>query len=138
MKHENDGACAKCQEIFDKYPGFYLPLRWWFSLVQLNNPAFHCAEAGRGKIEQEILFAKGRSRARWGQSAHNANIAFDSFFLVDGQYSLDRKLYESIEPEIPDFISWYGSPRASFPEVPHFECKGWKKLLAIGDVRLVE
>ena len=138
MKHENDGACAKCQEIFDKYHGFYMPLREWFELMQLKYPEFHCAEAGRGKVAQTAFFVSGRSRAEYGKSAHNANAAIDTFFMVNGLYTLDQNRYDEVVKSLPDFIRWYGAPGSPFYERPHFEVLNWKSLLKQGDLELVE
>jgi hypothetical protein len=138
MSHVNNGACEKCIEIIEKYPGFNDQLKSWFLMMQAKTVNFHCANAGRGEIEQESYFQKGASKAHWGQSSHNYNCAIDTFFMVDGAYSLDKELFAEIAPEIPDYISWYGAPDAKFYELPHFEIKEWRKLMAAGEVNLVE
>ncbi len=138
MKHLNDGNCAKCRSIFLKYPGFNQNLWNWFKLVQAKHKNFHAAEAGRGKIDQEADFHRGASKSHWGESAHNFNAAVDTFFLVDGNYSLDEKLFQQIEPEIPLSIEWYGAPGAKFYERPHFQVRGWKVLRDKGQLKLVE
>lgn len=138
MIHVNDGACIKCEEIMNKYAGFVNQLKEWFLFMQAKYPMFHTCDAGRGKREQELFLAKGASKARWGQSSHNYNAALDTFFLVDGKYSLDQKLYDSIAPEVPAFISWYGAPGAKFYERPHFEIKTWREMVGAGEIKLVE
>lgn len=138
MTHTNDGACKKCLDIMDKYPGINPQLKSWFLMAQAVYWNFHCADAGRGEYDQEAYFAKGASKARWGQSSHNYNAAIDTFFLVDGAYSLDKDLYNQLAAEIPDYISWYGAPDAKFYELPHFEITEWRKLVAAGEASLVE
>lgn len=138
MSHVNNGACDKCAEIMNKFPKFNLQLKGWFLIVQAKHTNFHCADAGRGELDQEAYFAKGASKAHWGQSSHNYNCAMDTFFLVNGAYSLDKALYAEIAAEIPEYISWYGAPDAKFRELPHFEIREWRKLLIAGEISLVE
>ena len=138
MPHLNDGKCQKCAEIFDKYPGFYKPLRDWFNSKQSQNPDFHINCAGRGHVEQESDYARGATRAHFGQSAHNYNCAIDCWFLIDGQYNLDESRFKQIAIDLPGSIQWYGLPGAVFPERPHFELKNWSlQRLSLG-LELVE
>lgn len=137
-KHENNGACLRCLEIFARFPHFNSDLFNWFLMIQAKFPDFHISEAGRGKIQQEQDFNEGESHAHWGESAHNYNCAFDSFFLINGKYTLEKILYDKISPEIPDFVNWYGMPTAVFYERPHFEKADWRELLKAGLVKLVE
>lgn len=136
--HLNNGACDHCREIIEKFPGFEQRLQGWFHLIQAKFHNFHIAEAGRGKIIQEVYFNKGASRAHWTQSAHNWNAAIDTFWLVDGAYSLENSLYAQIQTEIPDFIEWYGARDAIFYERPHFEIKNWAELALQDLLKLVE
>jgi hypothetical protein len=138
LSHVNTGSCQKCLDIMNRYVGFNAQLKSWFCLVQAKHWSFHCADAGRGKVEQETYFARGASRAQYGQSSHNFNVGLDTFFLVEGEYSLDKKLYALISPEIPKHIVWYGAPGAKFYELPHFELADWRGLLIKGLVKLVE
>ena len=138
MKHLNDGACQHCLEIINRFPNFDAELLTWFLMVQAAFPDFHIAEAGRGRQLQDEDFAHGLSKASYGESAHNYNLAFDTFFLVDEKYSLDPKLYAALVPEIPDHIEWYGAQGAVFYERPHFEKRNWKYLRAQGLLKLVE
>jgi len=138
MKHDNNGWCAKCEEILNRYPGFDQYLRNWFTLIHAKFQDFHISCAGRGHDEQETLFLKGATRAHWGQSAHNWNKAFDGFFLIDGEYNLDRARFDEIAKELPAYIDWYGSPGQAFPELPHFENAYWKGQRDEGLIQLVE
>lgn len=138
MKHDNSGACGHCKEIMNKYPGLDEDLRQWFAETQRQFTNFHIAEAGRGREAQEDDFNHGRSRAHYGESAHNWNSAIDCFFIVDGVYSLDESLFKIVTANLPSFIEWYGSANAKFYERPHFEKKNWKELADQGLLWLVE
>ena len=138
IHHENTGNCQECEIIFNRYPGFNSSLRNWFKIIQGKYPEFHIAEAGRGEAQQELYFARKVTRAHWLESAHNFNTAIDTFFLIDGKYSLDTSHYEFIEPEIPDFISWLGRKGSPYFELPHFEVKAWKTLRDEGLAKPVE
>lgn len=137
-KHDSSGACPHCLEIINKYPGFDEDLLHWFQSVQKKFTNFHVAEAGRGREVQEDDFDRKASKAHYGESAHNYNCALDTFFMIDGAYSLDEGQFKRIAVNLPSFIEWYGAPGASFPERPHFEKVGWKELAAQGLVSLVE
>jgi len=138
MKHLNNGRCEKCQEIMNKYPGINALLKAWFEDVQEKNPDFHCSDAGRGYLDQELYFQRKSSLAHFGESAHNYNAAIDTFFLIDGKYCVDLDQYvKHIEPEIPDWLQW-GHNWEHFSETPHFEIKAWRTLREFGGVKLVE
>jgi hypothetical protein len=131
VKHKNDGKCAKCTEIMNRYDGLYGPLRSWFTDLQARHPEAHVACAGRGEIDQESLFKKKATRARFGKSAHNYNAALDLF--ENGGLDLSD-IYELewftrvIAPAIPPWMEWYGKPGSSFFELPHVEVKNWRVL----------
>lgn len=137
IKHVNNGKCPKCALIFDKYKGFHPGLRAWFEGVQLAHPEAHVSSAGRGKLEQELFFKQGSSRAKYGQSAHNYNAAIDIFKLhmngaewpkpwfTDVVGAAVKKLNENPS----DFkLKWYGEPGSKFYELPHVEIKDWASL----------
>lgn len=137
--HLNNGNCGKCDEIFDKYPDFHEGLRSWFKRFQAAHPEAHISCAGRGKADQEAEFLAKRSRARFGQSSHNCNCAIDIFCIIACLSIYDRGWFNTVlEPEIPEFIEWYGRPNSVFPELPHCEVKEWKGLFAQDLVKLVE
>jgi hypothetical protein len=94
--HSNSGNCLGCAKIFNKYDGFYEPLKDWFFKIQAKYPDFHACCAGRGQVDQEAFFAKGASDAHWLSSAHNFNSAVDTFFLIDGNACFDGHLYNKI------------------------------------------
>lgn len=140
MKHENNGHCVKCAEIFDHYRGFNETLRHWFESFQLMHPEAHISCAGRGHIDQEVQFQKGASRAHWGQSAHNWNAAIDVFAMIQGAGTIYPLawFHTVLGPMIPDFLEWYGKPGAKFPELPHIEIKGWRAEAQAGRLFLVD
>lgn len=126
--HTNNGSCLGCAKIFNRYPGFNKPLLEWFFNVQEKHPEFHTNCAGRGKIDQEACFDRGASKAHWLESAHNFNLAIDTFFQINGVYNVSKELYEPIVKDLPNFIDWYGRPDALFRETPHFQIKDWRRL----------
>ena len=95
----------------------------------------------RSNAEQERLFAQGRTapghvvtRARAGQSAHNATTAngtpaakaFDIGVLLNGKYDAEGKsddwhIAGTVGMELG--LNWYGQPGAPFKEMPHFQLK---------------
>lgn len=139
--HENNGNCPGCEKIFNRYPHFYKPLKDWFKALQAKHHEAHISCAGRGRQEQEDAYARGASRAHWGESAHNYNAAIDIF-----EQSGDRKnIYERawfasvIAPNLPDFLDWYGQAGVSgFRELPHVEVKYWSGLAQKKILKLVE
>ena len=85
------------------------------------------------------MFQEKKSRARYGESAHNWNAALDTFIMEPGKDLYDREWYEKhFAPEVPDFLRWYGAPGSKFYERPHIEVRDWEKLAAKGELKLVE
>lgn len=138
VKHRNNGECQYCVEIRDKFPNFNNELWIWFSDTQKIIPDFHISCAGRGQIDQEMLYMKGASRAHWTMSAHNWGAALDTFFMCDLNNLWPTKRYAALSLGIPTTINWYGKIGSTFPELPHFELKNWRILRDQGDLRLCE
>ena len=139
LKHQNNGQCLKCKELFEKFPGFNQKVRGWFVMFQAKHPEAHISCAGRGLSDQEAAKASGASRASFGKSAHNWNSAIDLFVIKAQTDIYDKKWFtEVVAPEIPYFLNWYGAPGASFPELPHIELREWQGLKIAGELRLVE
>lgn len=130
MPHTNNGNCEKCDQIFDKYAGFNIELRKWFKEFQKEHPEAHISCAGRGEKDQNDLFIAGRTRAKFGQSAHNYGAAIDVFCVMEHSDSIyDLHWFKTVlSPEIPEWLNWYGRPHAPFPELPHIEIANWKDL----------
>jgi hypothetical protein len=139
-RHENNGNCAKCDELFNKYPSFFKPLRDWFKALQAKHPEAHISCAGRGKKEQEEAYDNRRSRAHWGESAHNYNAALDLFEMQGKREDIyELAWFNSIvSPNIPDSLNWYGRPDSRFFELPHVEVKNWQSLAKKKVIKLVE
>jgi hypothetical protein len=140
MKHENNGACPKCKEIIDRYPGFHPGLREWFESLQKELPEVHTSEAGRGAARQFECLKSGASKAKFGKSAHNYNAALDLFELSGDIKNIYEKKWfnEKLAPRLKDSIEWYGKKGAPFFELPHVELKGWRQLVKDGKLKLVE
>ena len=132
MSHLNNGSCPKCFEITKTFPGFSLVLWNWFYNFQAKHPEFHLSEAGRGRERQEQMFRDKKSRAHWLESAHNFNLAIDTFVMLQSGESFD--LYDKdwyfgvLKPELPEYLAWLGES-IRFPELPHIEIKEWRKLV---------
>jgi len=138
-KHENNGNCPKCNELFEKYPGFDMSMRQWFADVQGVVPEAHISDAGRGRDDQEAYFQRGASKAHFGQSAHNYNAAIDVFEIRNGKATWDKAWYNSkIAPKLNSSLVWYGKPGSKFFELPHIELKGWKEMAQEGALGLVD
>jgi hypothetical protein len=140
MKHENSGNCARCNEIFDTFAGFDSVLFAWFKTLQYKHPEAHISCAGRGHIDQEVLFTRGATRAHWMQSAHNWNCAIDLFVNFPGSNNIYPAawFHNTLAQELTDDLEWYGSPASRFFELPHVQRRGWKDLAKDGKLRLVE
>ena len=143
VRHVNNGSCPKCQLILDRYPGFYEPLADWFVGLQSKHPEAHISCAGRGYEEQQTLLHGKRSRAKYGESAHNYNAAID-IFENGGRdpsniYELEWYI-DVIRPNLQSWLVWYGSPeyRHVFFELPHIEIRNWKRMRDSGLLTLVE
>lgn len=135
--HQNNGNCPGCAKIMSRYPGFYLNLGSWFRLFQARYKEAHISCAGRGQQDQEALFMRGVTRAKWGHSAHNYNCAIDIF--VNGPTLYPVEWFKQIlKPELPNWVTWYGESGSEFYELPHVEIRGWKELARQGQVTLVE
>lgn len=138
MSHKNNGNCQGCLDKFNRYPGFSEFLQTWFFEKQFKTPTLHVANAGRGRAEQEEYFSRGASRAHFGESAHNWNCAVDTFFQIDGRYSVDRDLYLPVVQDLDMRVVWYGEKGAAFPETPHLEIANWRAMRDQGLLKLVE
>lgn len=131
MAHENTGVCKSCVKLINRYPNFHPDLAKWFWDLQTKNPEVHTSCAGRGYLEQEAAFDNESSRAHFGQSAHNYNMALDLFQLTpDNEARFDISWYEEvIWPELQPWLLWYGN-EGPYREYPHVEVRNWKGLLS--------
>lgn len=142
IKHKNDGDCAKCKEVMNKFPDMNQYLRKWFMDFQKLNPEAHISCAGRGAAEQANAKDAGKSRAAFGESAHNYNCAIDIFVQDFKNYPNDiypkKWFQEKIAGKIPYALKWYGEPGSAFFELPHIEVREWRGLKVTGEAKLVE
>ena len=139
MSHENNGKCPHCQHLLEKYQGTHPVLKSWFEQLQELHPEAHISCAGRGEKEQEEAFIDGRSRAHFGDSAHNWCCAIDLFVMKDGLNIYDKTWFDTVlAPLIPATIEWYGRPGSDFYELPHCEIKAWRLLRDKGLIKLVD
>lgn len=139
LKHQNNGNCPKCKELFDAFPNFDKKVRGWFILFQAKHPEAHISCAGRGFKEQEDKKLSGNSNAHYGQSAHNYNCAIDLFVQLPNVNLYDKDWFKkTVAAEVPYFLNWYGTPDAAYPELPHIELREWRGLKSAGQIALVE
>lgn len=137
--HDLTGSCQSCIKIIQRYPDFHRELAQWFFDLQAKHPDAHISCAGRGKIDQEVAFQRGASKAHYGQSAHNYNAALDFFELADGKARWDLSWFkEVIASELTTDLKWYGMLNAAYYELPHVEWSSWRKLVKLGMLKLVE
>lgn len=139
MKHQNNGCCPECTNVFDRFEGFHAGLGLWFTNLQKNHPEAHISEAGRGRYLQNLLYDRHASNARWGESAHNYNAALDIFRMLKGETDYAKKWFEEVvQPALEPWLYWYGEPGCPFRERPHVQVRDWKKMVASGLLVLVE
>jgi hypothetical protein len=140
VKHLNSGSCPKCMMIMNRYSGTTLELRHWFESFQSRHPEAHVSCAARDEIEQEELFRRKASRAHFGQSAHNFGAALDIFEMSGNNNDIYERYWflDVLKPELPEWIIWYGEAGAEFPELPHIELRGWRDMVASGQLKLVK
>lgn len=101
--------------------------------VAIKEIDFVVLDAQRGRAEQERAFAEKKSRAHFGQSAHNyaPAIAMDIVpYPVDwGNTQRFRDLHKvimRIADEQGTPIEWGGSWK-SLVDMPHYELKPWRE-----------
>lgn len=137
--HQNDGKCKGCAALFDKFPGFHEGLRSWFEQLQAAHPEAHISCAGRDSVDQNYLLQTGRSKAKFGQSAHNWNAAIDLFVISDTAKSIyDLDWFKRVvEPALNDSLCWYGRAGAPFYELPHVEVADWNAQAHAGQLKLI-
>jgi peptidoglycan L-alanyl-D-glutamate endopeptidase CwlK len=126
MKHTNDGDCQRCKEFLKDA---HSDLAIWFRDEQINDATLHVSESFRNKVDQEEDFAKGVSRAHFGQSAHNYRPAMglDCFYLdAHGVAAWPIEKFKAMAARAPDWIEWGGSWK-SIKDNPHFDIKGWEQ-----------
>lgn len=134
-----DGPCPKCEEIFNKFPDKNMELYNWFNQLRLKVKTAHIAYAGRGKEEQNYFYEKKTSKAKWGESPHNYNLAIDIFELTQTGARFDVSWYQSsIIPEAIKAGFDCGGLWKSFKDWPHIEIKNWKQVVKDGKAKLVE
>lgn len=140
MKHINNGACPMCAAIMSRYL-MHDELAQWFKSFQATHPEAHTSCGGRGQLDQEACFMKRASRAHYGESAHNYGAALDLFEMAGDSptniYEL-KWFNQTLAPNIPPWLNWYGRPSAPFFELPHVEVWNWKDLVKAGTLKLVE
>jgi len=134
-KHINDGKCSKCAEIL---VGIDPILIEWFKKFQAVHKDAHAAWGLRGKKDQEDAFAKGNSKAKWGESPHNYGCALDFFRLLQTGADWSISWFQgTVGPEVAkdQRLEW-GGTWPKFKDYPHVELRGWKELVKANKLKL--
>lgn len=139
MHHLNLPECPQCSSILHRYPNPHPHLVKWVAAFRGANNDAHISACGRGKEDQERDFAKGVSRAHWGQSPHNYNAAVDWFRITQaGGAAFDRPWFQAKFATLNDPQLLWGGSFTSFPDFPHVEIQGWRIAAQDGSLSLVE
>lgn len=129
MKHTNDGPCVSCEAKLEKACPTMV---YWFDIMKEANPTAHISWSWRGEMEQNQMFADGKSRQKWPESKHNVmddnfnpkSEALDIFELLsDGKASFELPFYEKIAEETKEWgfpIRWGGTFK-TIKDYNHFE-----------------
>ncbi len=130
VRHENKAVCSRCEQIVLTCSK---GLQDWFHKERSLDPALHTSAGHRSEKSQEKMFASGRSKARFGESAHNLQpaAAIDVFFLApDDTCIWDRDKLESIAARAAPAIEW-GGHWTNLIDQPHFEEVSWRTNSAV-------
>lgn len=126
--HLNTPSCPACEaKLVQVHPD----LQRWFKVFRDTHPDGHVSCGYRGEADQEADFAKGASKAHFGQSAHNVlpSHAIDLFRLtLTGGASFDSPWYRDIVAPVAraSGLVWGGDWK-SIKDMPHVELPGWTK-----------
>jgi hypothetical protein len=126
MKHINDGHCAECLEILKTADP---KLQLFAKSFQEAHPEAHVSEAHRDQAAQEAAFAKGNSKARFGQSPHNLfpSKAIDFFRLTLAGANYDGPWYrDTLGPAARAAGLVWGGDFRSLRDCPHVELPNWR------------
>ncbi len=127
VRHTNNGDCPKCEEILNRFAGCHPMLVDWFVQLQRKHPDAHISCAGRGRKDQEDAKKRGASKASYGESAHNYNMALDLFKMHQSGAEWPRDWFnEVVGKTLPGWLTWYGAPGSKFFELPHVEVTNWR------------
>lgn len=124
--HVNAAQCPACN---DKLKQVHPDLVRWVSILRSTHPDAHVSCGYRGQADQEADFAKGVSRAHFGQSAHNCTpaMAVDLFRLTQsGGASFDAPWYKEVVAPIARGAGLvWGGDWKSIKDMPHVELPGF-------------
>jgi peptidoglycan LD-endopeptidase CwlK len=124
--HLNISECVACAA---KLKQVHPDLCRWVGILRSTHPDAHVSCGYRGEAEQEADFAKGASRAHYGQSAHNTTpaTAVDIFRLTLTGASFDKVWFETVMAPIARGAGLvWGGDWHSIKDMPHVELNGFK------------
>jgi len=106
---------------------------------------FTVADGRRGRVAQEAAFEAGNSKARYGESPHNAaplSLAVDLVPYIDGRLAYENdeafdQLHDCVrevegellsDDVITNRLDW-GGDWSGFVDKPHWQIRGWRKMV---------
>jgi hypothetical protein len=127
VRHLNNGSCPRCAEILK---AACPELQQFAKDLQTQHPDAHVSCSYRDEKDQTDAFARGNSKARFGESPHNFKpaLAIDWFRLTQaGGATFDRPWFVSVlmpAARAAGLVS--GADFHTFKDYPHVEVKDWK------------
>lgn len=128
-KHTNDpGPCPQCNQLLVDTDQTLVD---WFAAQRASDPQLHVSCGKRNRVLQEAALNGGHSNAPYGKSPHNysPSRAIDLFWMRDGKAVWDRDGYKALRKGMPDTMQWGGEFPGPFKDAPHWQIKGWIKLV---------
>lgn len=122
-KHVNTAFCPACAV---KLLGVDSRLVNFAQLFRSVHPEGHISCGFRGEAEQNEVFKKHTSNAKWGESPHNYGMAIDWFRLTVNGASFDRVWYmDRLGPAALKADLVWGATFKKLLDFPHTEIKDW-------------
>jgi hypothetical protein len=127
--HINAATCPGCEA---KMATAHPTLVAFFTSFRAANPDAHVSCSSRTQSDQEADYAKGVSKAHWGQSAHDftPSRAIDWFRLTQaGGASFDSVWFRNVlAPAIAAAGLVWGGNFSTIRDLPHCELPAWQNL----------
>lgn len=128
--HVNSPLCPSCEE---KLKTAHPTLMSFAKTFRTANLDAHVSCSTRSKEDQEAAFAKGTSKAHYGQSAHDFTpaLALDWFRLTQANgASFDSVWFkDKLAPAARTAGLVWGGDFRSIHDLPHVELSNWKALV---------
>lgn len=123
-KHVNTAFCPACAV---KLLGVDSRLVTFAQNFRALHPEGHISCGFRGEAEQNEVFKKHASNARWLESPHNFGLALDWFRLTVNGAEFDRTWYmDRLGPAALAAGLVWGATFKKLLDFPHVEIKDWQ------------